>query len=180
MLDGQCRDPAVLFRNGMDDPHGFFILSNRNEELGRLVHREEEESKSPEEEHHRAEGVHRVTPARVCVAVAAVAVDAYALGIARVLGDEDPADERGDDLSHRPPNTQESEEVFVRVRNELEEDGAVEDHVACGTDTVKSEQDAKDVEVRAGAGGETEDGADEEGRVPGKPARKPCQRGSLQ
>ena len=67
----------------------------------------------------------------------------------------------------------------MRVRDELEEDGAVENHVACRADTVESEHDAEDVEVRTGAGGETKDGADEKGRVPGKPAHEMCQRLSL-
>ena len=55
----------------------------------------------------------------------------------------------------------------MRVGDELEEEGAVDGQVAARAETAQREEDAEDVKAGRGAEGETKDGANEEGRVPG-------------
>ena len=160
ILDAEFGGFAIPLGHLVDNAHSLLVASLAHEILGRL---EDSEGDKTDQEHEQRQPTQRdekIPPPHVLRLGARLL-----LLLAGVVAQQRPRDEVGDDLGDGPVHGQHRQQVLVRGREELEEDGRVDGEVPAHAKGPQRGEGGDGGEVGASRRDETPDGGEAEGQV---------------
>lgn len=138
LLCGGFRGDEVVHRQGgrgaipagdfVDDGHGILVAAFSHEKLGRFIQSKTGPAEETHDRRYPAHGDEKVPPTHVVSTGASLFIGAGEIAENR------PGNQIGQQLSERPVHRQHSEQILVRAREELKEDGRVNGEVPAHAD----------------------------------------------